>query len=301
MLEGLDGKVAIVTGAGRGLGRVEALELARQGVKVVVNDLAPRHADSNDAAAEVVDEIRSLGGEAVAQHGDVADWDNAAGMVELALSEFGSLDILVNNAGFLRDRMPFNMSEEEWDSVVRVHMKGHFVTIRHALSHWRGIAKSEGKVYGRMISTTSEAGVLGSVGQVNYAAAKGGIIQLTVGAAQALARYGVTANAIAPRALTSMTENQEFMYAETDGFKEFAPEHVSPLVAYLASPGSASVNGRVFIVFGRRIDVLAAPVVAERFTIDDQWTPANVDSTLSPWFEGRPEGETFGFDVMGSG
>jgi 3-oxoacyl-[acyl-carrier protein] reductase len=301
MLEGLDGKVAIVTGAARGLGRAEALELARQGVRVVVSDLGRnRDGELDTAAEEVVEEIRGLGGLAVAQYGDVGEWDNAASMVELALHEFGQLDILVNSAGFLRDRMPFNMSEEEWDSVVRVHMKGHFLSIRHALGHWRAIAKAEGQVYGRIISTTSEAGFHGAVGQVNYSAAKGGIIQLTLGAGQALAKYGVTANCIAPRADTAMTADKEFMKkVEDDGFKKYAPENVSPLVAYLASPASQGVNGQVFIVFGRQIDVLAAPEVAERFLTDSKWTPDGVNAALTPWFEDRP-GETFGFDLKAS-
>ena len=301
MLEGLDGKVAIITGAGRGLGRCHALELARQGVRIVVNDLGRnRDGSPDDAADQVVEEIRALGGEAVSHLGDVADWDNAESMVQRAVAEFGSMDILVNNAGFLLDRMPFNMSEEEWDTIVRVHMRGHFVNIRHALTHWRTIAKAEGSVYGRIISTTSESGFHGAVGQVNYSAAKGGIIQLTIGASQALAKYGVTANAIAPRAHTAMTDDKEFMHKEEDGFKKYAPEHVSPLVAYLASPASQPVNGRVFIVFGHQIDVLAAPVVAERFTVDHDWTPESVAEHLGPWFEGRPAGESFGFDLKAS-
>ncbi len=296
MLEGLDGKVAIVTGAGRGLGRAEALELAGQGVRVVVNELGiTRDGDHDDAAEQVVEEIRAAGGEAVAHHGDVASWDNAAAMVELAIKEFGGLDIVVNNAGFLRDRMPFGMSEEEFDSVVRVHLKGHFVTIRHALEYWRGIAKTEGEVYGRLISTASEAGIVGSAGQVNYASAKGGIIQLTLGAGQALGKYGVTANSIAPRALTAMTDDIEFMHKEEDGFKKFAPENVSPLVAYLASPAAQSVSQQLFIVYGRQIDVLAAPVVANRFSTDGYWTPDNVAESLTSWFEEHP-GQNFAFD-----
>ena len=299
MLDGLDGKVAIITGAGRGLGRCHALELARQGVRIVLNDLGrTRDGQPDDAAEQVAAEIREIGSDAVVQLGNVSDWDNAESMVQTAVKEFGSLDILVNNAGFLLDRMPFNMSEQEWDVIVDVHMKGHFVNIRHALAHWRAIGKEQGSVYGRIISTTSESGFHGAVGQVNYSAAKGGIIQMTIGAAQALAKYGVTANCIAPRAHTAMTDDKEFMHKVEDGFKKYAPEHVSPLVAYLASPASQHVNGQVFIVFGRQIDVLAAPTVAERWTIDDHWTPDNVAETIGPWFDdGRA---SFGFDLKAS-
>jgi 3-oxoacyl-[acyl-carrier protein] reductase len=278
----MEGKVAIVTGAGRGLGRAESLELARQGARVIVNDFEAEPAD------EVVNEIKASGGEATAHTGDVADWDTAKAMVDLAVDTYGSLDILVNNAGILRDRMIFNMSEDEWDSVIRVHLKGHFCMMRHASEYWRGKAKeADGQVYGRIINTSSEAGLLGSAGQPNYSAAKAGIIQLTLGAAQGLGRYGVTANAIAPRARTRMTEPLGGFDTKEGDFEVFAPENVSPLVGYLASPQAAMVNGQVFVVWGRQITVLKGPSTDEQFTTPERWTPENVDAALSPFYEGR--------------
>src|SRR5215218_2894348 len=231
----MDGKVAIVTGAGRGLGRAEALELARLGARVVVNDYGRtlQGEEEKSPADAVVDEITAAGGEAVADHGDVADWHDSRHLVQTAVDRFGQLDILVNNAGFLRDRMLFNMSEEDFDLVVRVHLKGHFCMSRHAASYWRDRSKaSEGPVYGRIVNTTSEAALLGSPGQPNYAAAKAGIISLTIATANSIGRYGVTANAIAPRARTRMTEALPGIGDEAEGdFDEFAPENVSPLVA----------------------------------------------------------------------
>ncbi|MGH9033904.1 MAG: SDR family NAD(P)-dependent oxidoreductase [Acidimicrobiia bacterium] len=286
----MDGKVAIVTGAGRGLGRAEALELARVGANVVVNDLGRTlHGEQEQSAADaVVEEIAAAGGNAIAHYGDVASWDDADDLVRTAVEHFGRLDILVNNAGFLRDRMIFKMSEAEFDDVIRVHLKGHFCPTRHATAYWRDRSKADdAPVYGRIVNTASEAGLAGSPGQPNYAAAKGGIIQLTLATAQAVARYGVTANAIAPRALTRMTEHLPGFDATEGDLDVFAPENVSPLVAYLASPAAAKVSGQVFVVWGRKIDVLAGPGVDRRFETDDRWTPAGVDDALTSFYEVR--------------
>jgi NAD(P)-dependent dehydrogenase (short-subunit alcohol dehydrogenase family) len=286
MLQGMEGKVAVVTGAGRGLGRAEAIELARQGVRVVVNDFAPPGADN--PADAVVAEITAAGGEAVGSAGDVADWDYAAALVDTAIDRWGSLDILVNNAGFLRDRVLANMSEDEWDSVVRVHMKGHFCTMHHAAVHWRNTSKEiDGPVYGRIVNTTSEAGMLGSLGQINYAAAKAGIIAMTISAAQQLVRYGVTVNAIAPRARTAMTEDLGWADAMEGDFPVFAPENVSPLVAYLASPAAAKVSGQVLIVWGRLISVVSGPSVERQLDVADRWTPDAVADALTPVYDAR--------------
>jgi NAD(P)-dependent dehydrogenase (short-subunit alcohol dehydrogenase family) len=287
----MDGKVAIVTGAGRGLGRAEALELARLGTRVVVNDFGRtlQGEEEKSPADAVVEGITAAGGDAVADHGDVADWDDSLRLVQTAIDRYGQLDILVNNAGFLRDRMLFNMSEEDFDLVVRVHLKGHFCMSRHAAAYWRDRSKaSEGPVYGRIVNTTSEAALLGSPGQPNYAAAKAGIISLTLATANSIGRYGVTANAIAPRARTRMTESMPGIGDEVEGdFDEFAPENVSPLVAYLAAPAAAKVSGQVFVVFGRMIDVVAGPGVDRHFDVEGAWTPDGVDAALSPFYDER--------------
>jgi len=297
MLEGLDGKVALVTGAGRGLGRAHALELARQGVRVVVNDFGLSLSGEGEPspADEVVDEIRAAGGEAVADGGDVANWDDAQAMVRRGVEEWGRFDILVNNAGFLRDRMIFNMSEDDFDDVVRVHLKGHFCTMRHAAEHWRNESKAaEGPVYGRVINTASEAGMFGSPGQPNYASAKAAIISLTMVAANSLGRVGVNSNVIAPRARTRMTEDLAgFANAEVvDGFDPYGPEHVAPLVTYLASPAAEKVSGQLFVVHGRTISVIHGPFTEQSFEAVDTaehkgWTPDAVAAALTPFYDGR--------------
>ena len=292
MLQGLDGKVALVTGAGQGLGRSHALELARLGVKVVVNDLGKSLTGDDEASAAdaVVAEIRAAGGEAVPDTGDVSSWDAARAMVQRGIDEWGRFDILVNNAGFLRDRMLFNMDEAEFDDVVRVHLKGHFCTMRHAAEHWRNASKAaDGPVYGRIVNTASEAMLIGSPGQPNYAPAKAGIVQLTLVAANSLARMGVTANAIAPRARTRMTAGQpSFVAAEVvDGYDPYGVEHVSPLVAYLASPAAAKVSGQLFVIVGRKLSVVHGPYIEESFEIADRWTPDSVSAVLSPFYDER--------------
>ena len=250
-----DGRVVIVTGAGRGLGRAHALELARQGARVVVNDLgveADGRGASDGPAGDVVREIRAAGGEAVANGADVADWAQAGGLVRAALDAFGRLDAVVNNAGFVRDRMFANASEEEWDAVIRVHLKGHFCVSRHAVAWWRDRAKAGETPDARIVNTSSGAGLQGSVGQSAYAAAKAGITALTLVQAAELARYGITANAIAPSARTRMTETvfADMMRAPADGFDAMDPANVSPLVAWLASAESKGVTGQVFEMTG---------------------------------------------------
>ena len=259
----LDGKVAVVTGAGRGLGRAEALLLAAEGAAVVVND--PGVALSGDGydeapAARVVAEIERAGGRAVANHADCADWDGAASLVDTALDAFGRLDVLVNNAGILRDRMSFNMSEDEFDAVVRVHLKGHFVPSHHAARHWRERAKAGDDVRGRVVNTTSESGLLGNTGQVNYTAAKAGIAAMTITLARELAPYGVTVNAVSPRASTrlSRTVAENGDAGSSDGvpsqsWDPMDPANVAPVVAYLASDAAASITGQVFWVVGGSI------------------------------------------------
>lgn len=286
----LTDKVVIVTGAGRGLGRAEALELAAQGARLVVNDYGRSlHGDTEASAADqVVAEIKAAGGEAVANYDDVADFEAAKAMVDQAVATFGSLDILVNNAGFLRDKMIFNMEESDWDDVIRVHLKGHFAMSRWASVYFRDKAKAtDGPIYGRIINTASEAGLVGPAGQPNYAAAKAGIMQLTLATGAALAKYGVTVNAICPRARTRMTEAMDMFSAKEGEFDTFAPENVAPLVAYLASPAAAAVSGQVFVAWGRMITVMAGPSTERRFDSEATWTPESVADALSEFYAGR--------------
>ncbi|HEX3922037.1 MAG TPA: SDR family NAD(P)-dependent oxidoreductase [Streptosporangiaceae bacterium] len=278
----LDGKTAIVTGAGQGLGRAEAIALARAGARVVLNDLP------GPAVQDTADVIAAGGGQAVVCAGDIGEWSTGEALMAAALGSGGSLDILVNNAGLLRDRMIFTMSPEEWDLVLRVHLRGHFMTTRLATAHWREASKQAGgPVYARIVNTSSEAFLLGSPGQPNYAAAKAGITALTVVTARSCARYGVRANAICPRARTDMTA--DLMGAAPDAAVDpLAPEHVTPLVVYLSSPAAEAINGEVFVVHGGVAAVMEPPRIrtvfqaAEHGSEDGMWTLDAVAQALAP-------------------
>ncbi|HLM63899.1 MAG TPA: SDR family oxidoreductase [Acidimicrobiales bacterium] len=253
-----DGRVAIVTGAGRGIGREHALLLAAQGAKVVVNDLGgARDGSGTDAtpAQQVVDEIAAAGGEAVANADDISDFAGAENLIKTAVGTFGRLDALINNAGILRDRMLVNMTEAEWDAVIKVHLKGTFGPTHFAANHWRERSKAGEEVDARIINTTSPSGIYGNVGQTNYGAAKAGIASFTIIAAKELARYGVTVNAIAPAAITRMTEDLGMGNLEDEARERMSPRHIAPIVCWLASPLSAGVTGRVFDVTGRMLSV----------------------------------------------
>ncbi|WP_044378110.1 SDR family oxidoreductase [Streptomyces noursei] len=279
------GRVAAVTGAGRGLGRAHALALAAEGAAVVVNDLgvtADGAGASGGPAQQVVEEIRAHGGQAVAHTGDITTDDGARSLVTTALDTFGRLDALVNNAGFLRDRMLVNLAEEDWDAVMRVHLKGHFLPLKHAAAHWRAEAKAGRTPDARVINTSSGAGLQGSVGQGNYSAAKAGILGLTLVAAAELGRYGIQVNALAPAARTRMTEQTfaDTMAAPTDGdFDAMAPENVSPLVVWLASADSAGVTGRVFEAEGGRITVMEGWRPGPTADKGARWTPSEAGET----------------------
>jgi NAD(P)-dependent dehydrogenase (short-subunit alcohol dehydrogenase family) len=282
----LDGRVAIITGAGNGLGRAEACALAEAGASVVLNDLP------GDAVDGVAADIRAAGGTAVISAGDIGEWATGERLIATALSEFGQLDILVNNAGVLRDRMIFSMSEQEWDLVLRVHLRGHFITSRLATAHWREQSKLVGgPVYARIVNTSSEAFLLGSSGQPNYAAAKAGITALTVTTARSCGRYGVRANAICPRARTAMTADLMGTAPEA-GPDPLAPEYVAPLVTYLASPAAANINGEVFVVHGGVAAVMEPPKVrtvfhaGEHGAADGMWTLESVAGALAGFATG---------------
>jgi NAD(P)-dependent dehydrogenase (short-subunit alcohol dehydrogenase family) len=288
-----DGRVVVVTGAGGGLGRAHALAFAAEGAYVVVNDIGTSREGEGTSAApaqQVVDEIREAGGQAIANTGDVADWDGAAAVVRTAVDAFGRLDVLVNNAGFLRDRMLANMSVEEWDAVVRVHLRGHFCMLRHAAGHWRDEAKAGRTPDARIINTSSGAGLMGSVGQGNYAAAKAGIVGLTLNAAAELARYGVTVNAIAPAARTRMTEvaMPDMMRAPDDGFDAMAPDNVSPLVVWLGSPESGEVTGRVFEVEGGIVSVADGWQHGPRVDKGARWAPGELGPVVRELLDKAP-------------
>jgi NAD(P)-dependent dehydrogenase (short-subunit alcohol dehydrogenase family) len=273
----LEGRIAIVTGAGRGIGRAHALELARHGAKVVVNDFGVSLAGEgtgDSPAAQVVEEIVSAGGEAVANSADVADFAAAEAMVRQAIETYGGLDILVNNAGFVRDRMLVNTSEEEWDAVIRVHLKGHFATLRHAGAYWRAESKEGRQRAARVINTSSGAGLQGSIGQGTYSAAKAGIAGLTLVAAAEMARYGVTVNAIAPVAKTRMTEGA------FDTSAMALPEDNSPVVAWLASEEARDITGRVIEIDGTEITVENGWSHGPSADAGTRWVAADVGPAL---------------------
>ncbi|MEM8606920.1 MAG: SDR family oxidoreductase [Myxococcota bacterium] len=276
-----EGRVAIVTGAGRGIGREHALELARQGAKVVVNDLGvSNHGEGGERgpADEVVQTIVDMGGQAVANGADVADWQQAEDLVRQAVDTFGRLDVVVNNAGFVRDRMFVSCSEEEWDAVIRVHLKGHFCVSRHATAYWRQQVKAGEHVDARIINTSSGAGVLGSVGQSSYSAAKAGIATLTLVQAAELGRYGVTSNAICPIARTRMTEGAfgDAMKKPEAGFDVNDPANVSPFVAWLASTQSRAVSGRVWEVVGGTITAFDGYRREQTVDIGKRWEASEI-------------------------
>jgi NAD(P)-dependent dehydrogenase (short-subunit alcohol dehydrogenase family) len=280
----LEGRVAIITGAGGGLGAAHARVMAAEGCAVVVNDI------NTEAAQAVVDEILAAGGKAAVNSSDITNYDDSLNAVKQAIAEFGGLDIVVNNAGVNRDRMFASMTEAEWDTIMSVHLKGHFCISSHAVHYWRGQAKEGHAVNARIINTTSGAGLQGSIGQSNYAAAKAGIAALTLNQAAELGRYGITANALAPSARTGMTTAVEVMAERMkkpdDGsFDHFAPENVSTLVAWLASIESAEVTGRIFESEGGRICICDGWRTTEGVDKDSQWAPAEIGEAMKVLLE----------------
>ncbi len=284
----LDGRVAIITGAGRGIGREHALLFASEGAKLVINDLGGAvdgSGDDRSPAQQVVDEIEAMGGEAVANADNITDWEGGQRLINTAVEAFGDLHVLVNNAGILRDRVLVNMTEEEWDSVVNVHLKGHFVPTRWAAAYWREQSKAGKEVKANIINTSSTSGLLGNPGQTNYGAAKAGIGAFTVICAQELVRYGVRSNAIAPAARTRMTESTpglgDIVKAPEDPgkFDIWNPGNISPLVAYLATEG-CEAQGKVFFVQGGTVKLFQGWTMTEGIEKNDRWTVAELESEM---------------------
>jgi len=298
----LTGKVAIITGAGRGLGREEAIQLARQGARVVINDIDQPEAE--EAARATVEDIKGFGGEAIAVFGDCADSSDAYNLMTTTLNTYGDINIMVNNAGFCRDKTIFGMSDHEFDSVVRVHLRGHFVNMRNVTAYWRDKAKAGEEVYGRLVSTSSEAAFYGSAGQPNYAAAKAGIIAMTMGAAQLLGKYGITANVIMPRALTDMTAGGQtadmFAPPADGGFHAFDPANVAPLTGYLASPEAGKISGEVFVVWGNKVQIAKRPTLTDEFVNpqgEQKWEVDDLHTSLASHYDDNYMSIWGGFSV----
>lgn len=305
----LEGKVAVVTGAGRGIGREEAILLAKHGAKVVVNDPGISHTGEGEkevkVADEVVEEIRKMGGEAIANYDFVDDFEGARRIIYTAIEKFGKIDILVNNAGILRDKMIFNMTEDDWDKIVAVHLKGTFNCSHHACVWWRQQAKEGKKISGRIINTTSDAGLLGNIGQSNYGSAKAAIAAFTIIVAEEMARYNVTVNAIAPLARTRLTTDATpqlaslFKSMESAPFDALNPKSVAPLVIYLASDKSEGVTGQVFRIAGNMIWLMGGwrSVAMRKKSKKEFWEPTELDEVIRDMLKAAPPRETL-MDVI---
>ncbi len=289
----LEGKVAVITGAGRGIGRGEALLFAEEGARVVVNDLGGEWDGSGAdtrAASQVVEEITAAGGQAVAHFEDISEEAGAASLIQTALDSFGQLDAVVNNAGILRDKMVFTMSVQDWDAIMKVHLRGHFLVTRAAAQHWRQASKdSGGPVRAAIVNTSSTSGILGNVGQSNYGAAKAGIAAFSYITSMELARYGVTVNAIAPGARTRLTEQTFGDLTTSEGrFDALAPENVAPLVAYLCSDAAAHITGQVFYTAGGLVQLYQGWTPVGELSKDERWTPSELAERMGELFGDRP-------------